>query len=152
MIFASPSPVPQMHSHDYLLRLSRVELEGLTLSHLYTFDEPGVLADAGIEPSAGVRAGSTEWQGSVEGRVVSLAWDWIQLADGAMQTLPAVAPRTNVRLLDNQGYDSLPVPETEALWACIARTDWQRQAAEALRNGSAEAPQAAPSWGALKQH
>lgn len=151
MIFAVPSTVPQMHSPDYLLRLTRAELDALALSQMYTVEEPSVLADAGLEPSAGLRGGYTEWQGALAGRVVSLAWDWIQLADGALQPVAAVAPRTNVRLLDGQGYDSTPGVECEALWAFIASIDWQTHIAAALQVGGAELVPSA-QWGELKQH
>lgn len=151
MIFAAPTSVPQMHSHDYLLRLTRDELDSLVLSHLFTVDDPAVLADAGVGPAAGVRGGYTEWQGTVGGHVVSLAWDWIQLADGAFQILPAVSPRTNVRLLDSKGYDSAPAEESDALWQYVARIDWRTPAAEALVAGSADMFPS-PSWDALHQH
>lgn len=151
MIFAAPTTVPQMHSHDYLLRLTRDELDGLVLSHLYTVDDPAVLADAGVSPAAGVRGGYTEWQGTIGGQVVSLAWDWIQLADGALQALPAVSPRTNLRLLDSKGYDSPPAEEADALWEYLARIDWRDHAAAALVAGSADMFPS-PSWDALNQH
>lgn len=151
MIFASPTSVPQMHSHDYLVRLTRDELDCLVLSHLYTVDDPAVLADAAVGSAAGVRGGYTEWQGTVGSRVVSLAWDWIQLADGALQALPAVSPRTNVRLLDAKGYDSAPAEESNAWWEYLARIDWRAPAAAALVAGSADVFPS-PTWDALNQH
>jgi hypothetical protein len=140
-----------MHSHDYLLRLTREELDGLALSHLYTVDEPAVLADAGLPHAVGVRGGYTEWQGTLAGRVVSLAWDWVQLADGAFQPISAAAPRSNVRLLDGKGYDSARGAEAEVLWAFIARIDWQAEAAAALHAAGVESTPISP-WGDLKQH
>lgn len=152
MIVAVPSTVPQMHSQDYLLRLSGEELEALALSHLYTVDEPAVLADAGIKQAPGLRGGYTEWQATVEGRVVSLAWDWIQLADGALHAMAAVPPRTNIRLLDSKGYDSAPESESNALWARIAQIEWQPHAAAALLSGSGDEVFTVASCGALNQH
>lgn len=152
MIFAAPSAVPQMHSHDFLLRLTRAELDALAVSHLYTVDEPGVLSDAALTVCGAVRAGCTEWQGTVEGRVVSLSWDWAQLPDGGMHPLPAVAPRTNLRLLDAKGYDSAPGVESEALWAFIARIDWQPQAVAALDATIADPFSSCAPWAALNRH
>lgn len=132
MIFAplvSPSAV---HSHDYMVRLSRKDFEAVVLSHLFTADDPMVLADAKMPEAQGVRAGSTEWQGSFRGQAVSLAWDWLRLADGAMEPLAAVPPRTNVRVIDAKGYDLPADDEVEALWAWIALLEWRPEAQAAM--------------------
>ena len=119
----------QMHSHDYLLRLSPQSLGRIVWQHLCTVEDLAVLDDP---PPAGVRAGYTEWSGSWQGQVASLAWDWVSLSDGALQLLEAVPPRSNLRLLAAGGYDMDHEAETSALWAFIRSLHWSGPAASAL--------------------
>ena len=121
----------QMHSHDYLLRVAPRELDTIVLVHLCTVQDPGVLEDTAWEKRGLLRAGYTEWQGSFGGRAVSLAWDWVELSDGALHPLPAVPPRSNLRLLDPKGYDLDAAAECGALWARIEALPWR----DAARDG-----------------
>lgn len=128
----NPAAAPfQMHSHDYLLRVAPRELHAIVLAHLCTVQDPAVLQDTAWEDRAALRAGYTEWHGSFGGRAVSLAWDWVELSDGALQPLAGVPPRSNLRLLDAKGYDLDHAAECRALWACIEALPWR----DAARDG-----------------
>lgn len=123
----------QMHSHDYLLRVAPRELDTIVFAHLCTVQDQSVLQDTAWENQRALRAGYTEWHGSRNGTSVSLAWDWIELSDGALYPLTAVAPRTNVRLLDPKGYDLDATAECAALWAHIDGLPWREAACEGFR-------------------
>jgi hypothetical protein len=118
----------QMHSHDYLLRVSPRELDAIVFAHLCTVQDPSVLQDTAWEHRGPLRAGYTEWHGTMNGTAISLAWDWVELSDGALHPVTAVAPRSNLRLLDGKGYDLAPAAECEALWARIAAIAWRDEA------------------------
>lgn len=119
---------PQLFSRDYLIRVRAPQLEQIVFDHLFTVQDDTILLDC---EDAVLRAGYTEWQGHSQGGLVSLAWDWMELADGALKEVTAVAPRSNLRLVDAKGYD-LPGAEAAALWDVIRGHDWQAPARQAL--------------------
>jgi hypothetical protein len=118
----------QMHSHDYLLRVRPCELDTIVFVHLCTVQDPSVLQDTAWEGRGPLRAGYTEWHGVRNGTAVSLAWDWVELSDGALHAVTTVPPRSNLRLLDPKGYDLAPAAECEALWARIEALPWSDEA------------------------
>ena len=139
MFLAHTRPaVPQMVSHDCAVRVTASQLGQIVFEHLCTIQDDAVLADWPGEAAGLRRAGYTEWQGRLGTRPVSLAWDWVQLADGAFRALDTVAPRSNVRLVDRQGYD-LPPQDCQALWGAIAAIAWESAAAGGLARPAAEA-------------
>jgi len=128
--------VPQMHSPDYYFRLPGRKLGIVQLQHSFTEFDPGVLEDArqlGI-PARG--AGITEWAGFHERHPLSLGWDWVELADGAIRPVMVIAPRTNLRLLDAKGYDMPDAAAVPFLWEFIASLGWRPAVSEALAGGS----------------
>jgi hypothetical protein len=122
----------QLHSHDYRVRLFEDEMNNLVLTHLSTVEVSDILNDARACGLAACRAGMTEWQGQFRGRAVSIAWDWLQLCDGELRTLALAAPRTNLRVLDQHGYD-LMVSEEALLWGLVQRQEWRPAVAAVLR-------------------
>lgn len=119
--------LPQLYGPDLLVRLRPSQLNDILFEHLCTTQEHAVLLDARqfIGVSA-IDGGATEWQGQYGQRVVSLAWDWVMTADGSLSALKTVAPRSNICLLDDKGYD---MPDDEAgawLFEHITQISWQR--------------------------
>lgn len=95
-----------LHSVDSLIRLRFGEVSNILFDHLCTSQEHDVLTDSGVAFGArAVAAGSTEWQGQHRGQIVTLCWDWALLTDGTVCELPTVPPRSNICILDRQGYD-----------------------------------------------
>lgn len=108
------------------------QLGGLGLTHLCTSQDAEVYRDAlcaGLTPS---RAGTTEWQGTVDGWSIYIGWDWIEYVDGAIAALRLVAPRTNFKLLDPRGYDTEQSAEEDILWPAIDQRRWQSSVRSAL--------------------
>ena len=123
--------VPQLYSPDLLVRLRLSQLDEILFELLYSSQEPDVLADAPY--CAGSRAidgGMTEWQGQHGLRVVSLAWDWAMWPDGSIKPLTAVAPRSNICLLDAKGYDMPAKALNGHLFDLIQRLAWQEHLAK----------------------
>jgi len=120
----APNPMgspPQLHSHDYQIRVSAATFSRIVFEHLYTMEDPGVIEDSLLCGMPGRRAGITEWQGVAGNKVVSLAWDWAELSDGCICMLTVVPPRSNLVLLDALGYD-LDCPSSVGLF--VARIEW----------------------------
>lgn len=91
-------------SSDYRVRLRASELRGLCFTHVLSMPDPSVQADAVHAGLASSLGGFTEWQATHARGAITLGWDWVLLDDGPA-ILRSVAPRTNLMLLDAQGYD-----------------------------------------------
>ena len=124
---------PQLHSHDHRVRLRAPALFTIVLEHGCTMQDFSVLYDKVPRHLSAASAGVTEWQGLFAGRLVSLGWDWLRLHDGALIADSTVGPRSNLQLIDAQGYDLGAQQCDAALWQWIRATPWQEQAARALQ-------------------
>lgn len=120
------SSLAVMHSVDSLIRLRFREVSNILFDHLCTSQEQDVLTDSGIAfGGRAVAAGSTEWQGQHGGQVVTLCWDWARLADGTVCELPTVPPRSNICILDHQGYDLPRRQVDQCLLRVISTLPWK---------------------------
>jgi hypothetical protein len=131
----------QMHSHDYRVRVTSPELKALRLDHLCTVEDPSVFDD--VPPGArAVRTGVTEWQGAIHGQAVSVAWDWYETPEGTLHLAHAVAPRTNLMLIDSKGYDAPHAAVEAAMCRFVSDFAWQHCARRDLgvRLASASSP------------
>jgi hypothetical protein len=128
--------VPQLFSHDYYFRLAERKLGTAVLTHSFSEEAPGVLQDLRSLCLPARRAGITEWEGLEEGHPLSLGWDWMELADGDIRPVMIVAPRTNIMVIDRQGYDIAEPSSAAFLWELIARLPWQRCVTQALHDGA----------------
>jgi len=127
------------HSRDYYVRFKTHDLRDIVFEHLCSMEDSAVLEDAvQMYGDLSRRAGSTEWEGAGP-QPVSLAWDWV-LADGELQLLAAVLPRTNVQVIDRKGYD---LPEAEAaphIFHLIESLPWRAKVREALETEVSPGP------------
>lgn len=98
-------------SFDRYLRITRTELEDISLEHLWT-DQPS--------SADGRTLGYTEWSGSHGGRVVSVACFWRLYADGPSLSSDPLDVSTNVMLVDAKGYD-MGTHETGSAFLAILR-------------------------------
>lgn len=128
---ALPHYPSQMHSLDCRVRLKSDPLVSITFEHLFTIQDLSILTDSALACRSPISAGLTEWQARVDGRLVSLGWDWVRLQDGCLLIDDTVPPRTNLLLVDARGYDSPTHDLTAVLWQLIRSLDWQRAANEA---------------------
>jgi hypothetical protein len=137
MIYISPEAamLPQMYSHDFLVRVNAPMLDRIVFDHLYTVQDAAVLEDCDPPIFPGQRAGTTEWQGQVGRIVVSLAWDWTEAVNGTLRPVRAVAPRTNIQLVDAQGYDIIG---ESLLWQRIDAMEWRLPVRGALSDPASQ--------------
>lgn len=122
----------QTHSRDYGVRVDRKRLQAISFEHLCSDEASEVREDTRLHPMSTSRAGITEWHARVDGIAVSMAWDWMQLNDGAMCLLRQVAPRSNLQMVDAQGYDLRGHEALELLWEKIGNIAWQKPVESAL--------------------
>lgn len=121
---------------DLAIRLRGHELLKLALTHLFSTEDPMVLADARAHFGANaVTGGTTEWTGQYGATVVTFAWDWVQEANGTVSVLPVAPPRTNVQLIDAQGYDLAVTAAVSCMWEAIGKLNWQ---ADVVRDSRAQ--------------
>jgi len=116
--------------HDYLVRLPRSDVDRLLLNHILTecVDE----SLTGVSAPADTRRGVTEWEGSIDNCLVSLAWDWKATHDGHLQVLP-LPVRTNLMLLDEHGYDVGHDATSVALLRYLETSSWWHAPVAAAR-------------------
>lgn len=120
-------------SSDGYIRLTRQQLDEITLTHLTTgLDEDGPdLATAGAAPTA--IAGYTEWLSSPAG--ITIGWDWkMDVVDRKVVLRRVDTPRSNVLLLDDDGNDLTPAASQQGLAAFVDRIDWQAEAIACLNS------------------
>lgn len=115
----------QMHSRDYYCRVPQRKAAGLRLQHLTSIVDASVLDEVRHLRLPGRTAGITEWNGVEEGYPISLGWDWMELQDGDIRPVMVIAPRTNIRLIDAQGYDVAETSAAPFLWALITSLPWR---------------------------
>ena len=115
-----------------MIRVNSEALSAMNFEHLCTERDHAVLEDTRLTNSVARSAGTTEWQARCDGLVLSLAWDWAQLSDGALCAMRSVEPRSNVKLIDEFGYDICGVDATAMVWKRIDAIDWQQCAAPTL--------------------
>jgi len=135
--------LPQLYSHDYYWRIPERKLAALRLQHLITVPDPMVLQQVRHLRVPGRRAGFTEWEGLEQGAPLSLGWDWVELEDGEIHAVMAVAPRTNIMPIDRKGYDIAGEWSTPHLWELIAGLPWRQFVRDSLPAQAAAAAQPA---------
>lgn len=119
---------------DYYIRLSREELDRLSLTHLYTEVDEDPRHGAG-NGKAGVSGGVTEWCAYHGPDKVSIGWDWVRTPSGQLSLVNPLAIRTNVMLVDERSEDLGRRHTLAQLVLSIGRTAWEREAARCLGDG-----------------
>jgi hypothetical protein len=124
--------MPQLHSADWRVRLREPALSSIVFEHVCSMQDFSMFDETLPLHRAARGAGVTEWQGRSGSRLVSLGWDWLRLHDGALVADTSSPPRSNILLIDRQGYD-MSLPETDdGLWKLIHALPWQRDTALGL--------------------
>lgn len=123
-----------MPLNDGLLRLRRIDLEEIQLTHLIS----GLDDDAEPEPatplcgSSASFCGYTEWTSEKEPRL-TIGWDWhLDEASATKNVVRLGLPRTNVLVVDGE---AAPLPWNESLHVLatfIDTLDWNTSAFQAV--------------------
>lgn len=122
----------QLHSPDYLVRVTGKALRHIVFDHVCTVEDPTAPLHNVMPETEIKRTGYTEWQAFWQGRALSLGWDWVTHRDGGIQRSDTVPPRSNLRLVDACGYDFGLDDELPGLCARIDSLRWQSIALQAI--------------------
>jgi hypothetical protein len=107
-----------LESHDFYHRISLNELSALEWAHDFSVVEE-TLED-------GNRSGATEWRANTLGAVLSLGWDWIETNPKTLEVEAESGVRTNMLIVDKNGYDFTVAASESCLLFLISKLDWQR--------------------------
>jgi Domain of unknown function (DUF4902) len=107
-----------LESHDFYYRLSLNELSTLEWTHDFS------VVDKTHEN--GNRSGATEWRANTLGMVLSLGWDWIDINPKTLEVDAESGVRTNILIVDKNGYDFTVAASESCLLFLISKLDWQR--------------------------
>lgn len=108
---------------DGRVRLKVSELEATTFIHNFSFLDDQVHSEA---PKFSPAAGCTEWIGKFGSASISVGWDWYLDAHHQIQLLRAVAPRSNLCVIDPKGYDLEDEPATQLLFDFLKANFWHQ--------------------------
>jgi hypothetical protein len=127
LLFHSSSP-------DGYVRVPESMLAQLTLVHVSSAIDEGLLADLRADAIDALDAGYTEWQGAIHPFTsqVTVGWDWyIEGASGAF-LIAWDDVRSNLMGVDGSGTDLGMVRTTTALVRRLTRLNWTHPVAAAV--------------------
>jgi hypothetical protein len=95
---------------DGYVRISLSALHSANLHHLESAIDASIAVPQGLVQSSpgDVITGLTEWAGSYGTLNLSVGWDW-GLVRNLLVVLNPAEIRTNIRLINEQGYDESPL-------------------------------------------
>lgn len=127
-----------MNSADYRIRVKTSTLTELLWQHSLSYVDDEVLRHCNIPALAMSQclAGGTEWISVFENKLISLGWDWIRSHDGSFSLVIANAPRSNLCLIDEKGYDMSPTETDERLTGFLSTFNWQECVSQAISAGT----------------
>lgn len=121
---------------DGYLRMRLADLQPLDFEHLLSYHDAGLCAELLALGMPARLAGFTEWA-SVSTPAVSLAWGWYVASRSRAVLLAPDGVRSNVMLIDAQGYDLGPKRTSELLHAWLHGLPWRSDVAMAIRGAPA---------------
>ncbi len=124
-----PPPVPferraPILSPDGYIRLQFACLAGLHLVHLYSDSDPDFLQELKAQTVSARIAGFCEWQSKTE-PAVSLGWGWFIHSQSDRMMLAPDPVRSNVMLIDAQGYDLGQRQTANLFYAWLGEFEWR---------------------------
>ena len=118
---------------DGYLRITVGVLHSLELSYLDSAIDPSIAVPAGMEYAPGeMITGYSEWAGSHGKSTVSIGWDWGLVRELLVVLNPAEI-RTNLLLVNEQGYDESPLFSRVQILQRIELLPWREDAMEKIR-------------------
>jgi hypothetical protein len=90
----------------------------MPLRHLGSTLQPEPLDD-------GRRTGGTAWGAVHDGRLIALAWDWLEILPGVLCLVDPARVVTNLRFQDARQRDEAPLQAIVSANLIVHRTAWQ---------------------------
>lgn len=125
--FPPPAPFERrapILSPDGYIRLQFACLAGLHLVHLYSDSDPDFLQELKAQTVSARIAGFCEWQSKTE-PTVSLGWGWFIHSQSDRMMLAPDPVRSNVMLIDAQGYDLGQRQTANLFYAWLGEFEWR---------------------------
>jgi hypothetical protein len=120
-------------ARDGYVRITLAQLHSMELHHLESALDASIALPGGIvESSPGdIVTGFSEWVGSYGTLNLSIAWDW-GLVRNALVILNPAEIRTNIRLINEQGYDESALFTRMQLLQRIELLPWREDAMQKI--------------------
>ncbi len=115
---ADQQKLSRIYRPDFAVRLREADFDKIPWQHSFSFADRGMLTES---PWNSVIAGTSEWTGMLNGMMLSVGWDFYIAANGDVSCLQAVAPRSNIRLMDAKGYDEDDARTAAAIWRWLSK-------------------------------
>lgn len=118
-------------SPDGYIRLRLASLSTLSFVHLFSESDTGFLQELQAQTVPACSAGFSEWVSDTN-PAVSIGWGWFIHSDSERMMLAPDGVRSNVMLIDMQGYDLGPQKTASLFGAWLNTFDWQPVVSMAL--------------------
>ncbi len=115
---------PPTLSPDGYIRMQFACLAKLSLVHLYSDSDSDFLQELKVQTVSARIAGFCEWQSETE-PAVSLGWGWFIHSQSDRMMLAPDPVRSNVMLIDAQGYDLGQRQTANLFYAWLGEFDWR---------------------------
>lgn len=120
-------------SPDGYIRLPLASLNALSFVHLYSESDEAFLDELKAQTIPASSAGFCEWK-SDTAPAISLGWGWFIHSQTERMMLAPDGVRSNVMLIDAQGYDLGPIKTSNIFCTWLAAFEWQSTVGSAVRD------------------
>jgi hypothetical protein len=114
---------PTMSTDGYV-RLPLASLNGLSFVHLFSESDGEFLRELRVQTVPARSAGFSEWKSDSE-PPISLGWGWFIHEESDAILLAPDGVRSNVMLVDKQGYDLGPIRTSHLFCTWLNTFPWQ---------------------------
>jgi len=118
-------------SPDGYIRLRLSSLSMLPFVHLFSESDADFLRELRAQTVPARSAGFSEWKIDTN-PPISIGWSWFVHSESDRMLLAPDAVRSNVMLIDMQGYDLGPQKTSSLFGAWLNGFEWQRVVSTAL--------------------
>lgn len=121
-------------STDGYVRLPLASLNALPFVHLFSESDDEFLRELRVQTVPARSAGFSEWQSDTD-PAISVGWGWFIHEESEAMMLAPDGVRSNVMLVDMQGYDLGPARTSHLFCTWLNSFPWQGVVNVALDNG-----------------
>jgi hypothetical protein len=125
-----------MMSPDGYIRLPLASLNTLSFVHLFSESDEEFLQELKAQTVSACLAGFSEWKSDAS-PTISLSWGWFIHCQSKRMMLAPDGVRSNVMLINEQGYDLGPMKTSNLFWTWLNEFAWQDTVSMALHEAEA---------------
>lgn len=131
--YSSSPPRALAVSPDGYIRIRLSNLDVLPFVHLFSESDDGFLQELQSQTIPARCAGFSEWISDTT-PPISIGWGWFVHSDSERMLLAPDGVRSNVMLIDTQGYDLGPQKTASLFGAWLSAFEWQPAVSTALNH------------------